>query len=103
VENGEEILGKLLEEYWAGLRNPLHFFPESSWMYVHMFLERKRDEEDALRSARNTWMGNDYVRGESEDAYYQQCFRNSNPLDSEFQRLAEGVLEPILRHQKEIH
>jgi exodeoxyribonuclease V gamma subunit len=103
VENSEEILGKLLEVYWAGLRNPLHFFPESSWVYVHMFLERNRDREDALRSARNTWMGSDYVRGESQDAYYQQCFRNRDPLDSEFQCLAEGVLEPILRHQKEIH
>jgi len=103
VKNSEEIFGELMEEYWAGLRNPLHFFPESSWTYVHMFLERNREEEDALRSACNTWMGSDYVRGESEDAYYQQCFRNSDPIDSEFQRLAEGVFEPILRHQKEIH
>ena len=103
VENSEEILGKLLEQYWAGLRNPLHFFPESSWTYVHMFLERNRDKEDALSMARNTWMGSDYFRGESEDAYYHQCFRNSDPLDLEFQRLAEGVFEPIVRHQIEIY
>ena len=68
-----------------------------------MFLERNRDKEDALSMARNTWMGSDYFRGESEDAYYHQCFRNSDPLDSEFQRLAEGVFEPILRHQTEIY
>ena len=103
LENSKEIFGQLLEEYWTGLGNPLHFFPETSWTYVHMLLDRGRDEENALSRARNTWVGNDYVRGESADAYYQQCFRNSDPLDSEFQRLAESVLAPILRHQKEIH
>jgi len=103
VENSKEILGNLLAEYWTGLRNPLHFFPESSWTYVHMFLERERDQEDALSMARNTWMGSDFFRGESEDAYYQQCFRKSDPLDSEFQRLAESVFEPIVGHQTEIY
>jgi exodeoxyribonuclease V gamma subunit len=102
VEKGEEILERLLEIYWAGLRKALHFFPESSWVYIHMLLERNRAHGDALEIARNNWAGNDFTRGEREDAYYELCFGNTDPLDSEFERIAEEVFTPFLAHQGEI-
>ncbi|MFC1895354.1 exodeoxyribonuclease V subunit gamma [Thermodesulfobacteriota bacterium] len=102
VQNSEEILGMLLEGYWAGLVKPLHFFPESSWVYVHMLLERNKPPEKALRSARDNWTGSDFNRGESEDAHYELCFRSTDPLDSEFQRIAEEVFTPFLAHQRKI-
>ncbi len=102
VENSEEILGRLLEEYWAGLLRPLHFFPDSSWTYAHMLLEKNKPGENALKNACSTWTGSDYSRGECEDPYYQLCFGNTDPLDSEFQRIAEEIFRPFLGHQKEI-
>lgn len=99
VENSKEILETLLKEYWEGLRNPLHFFPDTSWTYVHTMLERNKSEEDALNSARKIWEKTDYSRGECEDQYYQLCFGNTDPLDSEFQRIAEVVFRPFLEHQ----
>ncbi|MBA7641990.1 RecBCD enzyme subunit RecC [subsurface metagenome] len=30
VESSDEILARLLKQYWAGLVRPLHFFPDSS-------------------------------------------------------------------------
>ncbi|MBW2330485.1 MAG: exodeoxyribonuclease V subunit gamma [Deltaproteobacteria bacterium] len=87
VEDSEEILGKLLEKYWEGLIRPVHFFPKSSWEYAQMVLERNKSEEEALLKARTTWAGSDYHRGECEDAYYQLCFGNTDPLDSEFQQI----------------
>ena len=102
VENSEEILGRLLEEYWAGLVRPLHFFQDCSWEYAHMLLEKNKPIENALNSARSVWTGSDYSRGECEDPYYQLCFGNTDPLDSEFRRIAEEVFRPFLGHQIEI-
>jgi exodeoxyribonuclease V gamma subunit len=50
LEGGEEILERLLERYWDGLRDPLRFFPESSWAYG----KRKPGcrPKDALKEAR---------------------------------------------------
>ena len=100
VEDSEEILGKLLEKYWEGLIRPVHFFPKSSWEYAQMVLERNKSEEEALVKARTTWAGSDYHRGECEDAYYQLCFGSTDPLDSEFEDVAEKVFEPLLKSQK---
>jgi exodeoxyribonuclease V gamma subunit len=102
VENSEEILGMLLAAYWAGLVKPLHFFPESSWVYVHTLMEKNRRPGEALEKARNNWAGSDFNRGESEDAYYELCHQSTDPLDSEFQRVAEEVFTPFLAHQREI-
>jgi exodeoxyribonuclease V gamma subunit len=102
VENSEEMLARLLEGYWAGLVRPIHFFQDSSWAYAHMLLERNKPGEDALNSARNTWTGSEYNRGEREDPYYQLCFGSTDPLDPEFQRIAEEVFRPLIEHQKEI-
>ena len=99
VENSKEILESLLKEYWAGLMKPLHFFPDTSWTYVHTLLEKNKSEEDALNSARRIWEKTDYSRGECEDPYYQLCFGNIDPLDSEFRRIAEEIFRPFLEHQ----
>jgi exodeoxyribonuclease V gamma subunit len=102
VEKSDEILGKLLEAYWAGLVKPLHFFPESSWKYAHTRLEKDKPDVDALDGARHIWTGSDFNRGECEDAYYELCFRDRDPLDSEFQRNAEEVFAPFLAHQRKL-
>lgn len=98
VENSQEILGRLLDKFREGLVNPLRFFPESSWQYAHR-LVRKGKSEEALRSARNRWMGSDHSRGESEDPYYRLCFSGVDPLDATFSDIAVDVFEPLLGHQ----
>ena len=102
VENSEEILEEILQRYWQGLVKPLHFFPRSAWGYAQMLLERNTSHDVALRHASNTWMGNDYNRGECEDVYYQLCFSNTDPLDSEFERMAEDVFGTLFKYQTEI-
>jgi len=99
VQNSKAILEILLKEYWEGLMKPLHFFPETSWTYVHAIIEKNKSEEDACNSARRIWEKTDYYRGECEDSYYQLCFGNTNPLDSEFRRIAEEIFRPFLEHQ----
>jgi exodeoxyribonuclease V gamma subunit len=101
VENSKEILGELLDKYWMGLMKPLHFFPEASWHYLHMLVGKKNPREEALRSARNTWFGSDFKRGECEDLSYRLCFQGTDPLDHEFADLAMEVLGPLLSHLHE--
>jgi len=67
-----------------------------------VLLEKNKPGENALNGARRTWTGSEYNRGECEDPYYQLCFRNTDPLDSEFQRIAVDVFTPLIEHQKEI-
>jgi len=52
--------------------------------------------------ARNKWAGGDFNRGECEDDYYQLCFGNIDPLDSEFQDISEEIFFPILGNEKRI-
>lgn len=77
----------LLETYWLGLRKPLKFFPRSSLAFA-----KKGD----LGSARTSWCGDRFPEG--ADPYYQLCFGDTDPLDEEFVRLSQALIEPLLRH-----
>ena len=102
VEDAMEILEGLLEQYWAGLSRPLHFFPRTSWEYSLKGLVKGRSSDNALESAHKTWIGNEYSPGECSDAYYQICFKDINPLDSDFMRVSEEVFRPLQKIQKEL-
>ena len=102
LSNAKEILEKLLHLYWSGLSMPLHFFPESSWDYAFMLLEKKKAPEEALKSAGRVWKGNEFTLGECKDDYYQLCFTNSDPFDSEFQNLSKDIFGPIIKYRNQI-
>ena len=99
-EESRDLLGNLLKTYWRGLLRPVHLFPRASWAYAEGLLQGKKPEEKALNRARSTWTGNDYSQGECEDAYYRLCFRDRDPLDSEFQEIATETFGPLLASQK---
>jgi exodeoxyribonuclease V gamma subunit len=94
VEGAEGILRGLLDHDWTGLKKPLHFFPETSRAYTEA-LRKGKTEEEARKVARNTW-SSDYGFAERDDPYYRLCFGEEDPLDVEFQDLAELVLRPVL-------
>jgi exodeoxyribonuclease V gamma subunit len=102
VEKSEEILARLLDLYWHGLLNPLHFFPASSFEYAEMVIRKQKPGEEAIEKAAYFWQGNLYKRGESEDPYLELCFRSMDPLDSDFERTAREVFEPLFRCIKEV-
>lgn len=88
-----DVLKDLLELYREGLSRPLPFFPESAWSYVGA---RDGDEAKALHKANQEFAGNDFKRGESEDAWIRSCFRRTPRLDSEFTDLATRILVPLI-------
>jgi exonuclease V gamma subunit len=81
---------------------PLKFFPEAAWIYVQQVYEKGKSPQEGIRKARERWVGNDFSPGEGEDAYYQLCFGEIEPLDSVFQKLAELIMSPLLQYQRKI-
>lgn len=92
VEAPRPLLQSLLLLYRRGLREPLHFFPKSSWVAV--------DEADKPRRAAETWQATARrPHGESADPAYRLALRGSaDPIDAEFTRLAQEVFEPLRAH-----
>jgi exodeoxyribonuclease V gamma subunit len=102
VEDSMEILDQLIEGYWNGLIKPLHFFPETSFKYAQLVLQKGKPPQEALARAESNWSGSDYNRGESEEPHFDLCFRYGNPIDAEFQRISEEIFGPLLTCQKEV-
>jgi exodeoxyribonuclease V gamma subunit len=102
VSNAKDILNDLLELFRKGMSEPLHFFPESSFEYARRLLLKHHSKSEALNAAKNKWTGNDFVRGESEDPYFERCFDKIDPLDDEFEKISEQVFAPLLDHCREI-
>jgi exodeoxyribonuclease V gamma subunit len=104
VNNSEAILQTLLDLYWQGLVQPLHFFPESSLTFVESQIKKGKTEQEAFYSALDIWRGHSKARGEAEDDYYRLCFGRadeSTPLENEpFKILAKAFFEPLLAHRQ---
>jgi exodeoxyribonuclease V gamma subunit len=101
IKESEDLLKDLLEAYWQGLIEPIHFFPLSSWAYAEA-LAKGKNPDQALKSARNTWEGSDFNRGEIEDSYYEVCFEHTDPLDEEFEELSKKIFEPLIECEEKI-
>jgi len=100
VDNAEEILKKLLNLYWQGLTSPLSFFPESSLIYAET-LAKGKSEDYALSQALFKWNKNCQHWCESDDEYYQLCFKqmdNESLFNQTFKDVATTFFEPLLVH-----
>ena len=100
VGRSEQVLDNLLCYYWEGLKRPLPFFPESSWVYAVERMKQKSPPEKALQKARNQWEGGRYNGGECKDPYYQQCFGQGDCLQGAFQVITEEIFMPMLAHME---
>ena len=88
-------LGELVELYRQGRNMPLSFFPATSLAYAKKIADGK-DESTALSSAGYAWEGNQYVRGDSLDPWFDQAMRGRDPLDERFKQIAQQVYLPML-------
>ena len=100
VPDAAKILKQLLEIYFLSLTKPLPFFPASSFAFAN-----PKGKKSPADSAQEKWDGDDFGdfgAGDSQDAYFNLCFRNAvNPLDEEFEQLAQQIVNPLLAHQTE--
>ena len=84
------LLGELLRHYRHGLREPLHFFPKSAWASCH----------GGAAAAALTWRSSPQrPHAESSDPAYRLALRGrGEPLNDDFDRLAQAVFGPLLEH-----
>lgn len=101
VADPKTIFAELLELYGQGLRSPLKFFPETSRAYAkRKFRPGAQATKPPLEVAWDTWADGKFP--ENADPYFDLCFRNmEDPLDAEFEAIAEKVFAPILNHSSE--
>jgi exodeoxyribonuclease V gamma subunit len=87
LDNAAELLADLIELYREGLCRPLHFFPQSSWLYL----------AQGLDAAEGRWNGTDHSPAPAESAHpaFSLCFSDQDVLDEAFTRLAERVYGPL--------
>ena len=91
VANPTDYLADLLELYREGLTRPLHFFPRSAWAYI---------QAGDLRKAYASWQSSpSRTYGEDRNPWYRLALRGeSDPLNGEFEGLAQRILAPLLEH-----
>ena len=94
----------LLNLYLQGLTEPIHFFPETSLLYVQQIQNPKKSRKDALSGAKFKWDGGGYENNfaEGNDPYYKRCFGILDPIDESFEEIAKQVYEPLLAHLEKI-
>ena len=97
-----QVLKDLLDVYWQGLSEPIHFFPDSALAYIQKLQKNPDSQQSALAQAKGKWFGNDFAKGEGTDPYYQLSLGTDDPIDEKFQELALQILEPLIHHCQEI-
>ena len=97
-ENPQELLVLWLESFHQGQSSPLSFYAKVSWEYAKVF-NKKFDEEKALVAAKKKWDDNFYFPGENAKPTNKYLYRGHDPLDSNFQNLAQRLLIPLLTHE----
>ena len=99
LANAAALLEPWLHAYRDALCEPLPLLTKASHGFASGWRKPGRKEPlDAARSkARIAWDGIDFGPvGESRDPWYALAFRDRDPLDERFERLAETLLGPAL-------
>lgn len=102
VEHCHKILADLINLFKSGLEKPLHLFPATSMEYAQQEQIKGKSKTAALALARRKWLGSDYSRGESDDPYYDVCFRMTDPLGPSFEDVSKAVFGPLLANGKAV-
>lgn len=98
VDQPRQFLTDLLNTFKAGLEKPLHLFPTTSLEYVQQQQINGKSEKMALAMARRKWRGDDFSKGESDDSYFDLCFKMTDPLDASFIEVSHAVFGPLLAY-----
>jgi len=101
INNAEEHVTELLELFATGLTLPLKLFPNLAFAHMEKVWaeEKKKKSKSAaelLEQRSKQWFDEWTAPSEASDRYHLLVFKKTNPIDAEFQALAQRVFEPIL-------
>jgi exodeoxyribonuclease V gamma subunit len=82
ISNSRDILRDLLDLYWKGLKENLHFFPNSSFAYAEAVCQQQKEPEDGIKAAHGKWK-NSYspYPKEGDDPYNRLLTGGENPIE----------------------
>jgi exodeoxyribonuclease V gamma subunit len=101
VDNPEDILKDLVSLYRKGTREPLLFFPDTSYGYAEKIYSGKPDEQ-AFKLVMQSMIGSGSNRGDKgrkgdlDDPYNSRCFSIENININEFKDLSLRIFRPLL-------
>jgi exodeoxyribonuclease V gamma subunit len=81
-----ERLDLFVSHYRQGLRQGLHFYPETAWQWL-----KTADVNKTLQ----TFMGSDFVKGEGQEAHIQRICSDLSEHFDEFSRVSEELMGPL--------
>ena len=92
------LLEPWLAAYREALNAPLPLFARASHGFAHKWRHpgRKEPIEAARGEARVQWLGNEFLGGEALDPWNALAFRGRDPLDAQFEALAQALYGPAL-------
>ena len=86
----------LVNLFFEGLREPLCFFPETSWALAEKIAGGK--SRDLVRAATvRKWRTHGWGAGEGEEVHISRCFNEAIVDEEKFHRVALAVYGPILQ------
>lgn len=88
IDNAAAFLSDLLDLYSEGMKRPLRFFPETSWLYLN----------ENLTKAEAAWRGDQWrgFPGERDNQAVAICFGGEEPWGAEFEELAGRIYGPLI-------
>lgn len=96
IIDSRKILETLVGYYLEGLKRPIHLFPTVCMKYAKDRFMKNISKEEAFKKAKSAWEGNRYVKGEQSDVYHQLCFKQTDPIDDEFEMISTAIFKPML-------
>ncbi len=92
VEHASDILNDLLDLYCEGMKRPLRFFPETSWLFI----------KDGQLKAERSWRGDQRIGlpGECDNQAVALCFGCEDPWGEEFSALSKRIYGPLVAIMK---
>jgi exodeoxyribonuclease V gamma subunit len=94
VDDAGARLAALADVFAEGLHRLLPLFPRTSLAWC-------KAPRRKLEHARRAWEGDDFLDGENADPYLAYAWRDVDPLDAEFERIAAQVMGPLAEHRSE--
>ncbi len=90
INDAKVYLANIIELYRQSFKQPLLFFPNSSFEYMK--------SKNKIYQAKQKWNGSYKFSGENEDPYYQLYFQEKDLDSIEFIEIAKNLLSPFGKH-----
>jgi exodeoxyribonuclease V gamma subunit len=109
VGNAPALLTELIDLFQQNLTSPLKFFPAAALAFAEAETKAAtrtktaRASKGSLDKARDAWEGNAFQNrdGEKDEPAFALCFREAEPLDETFQKIALQIFAPMIEHRTE--